>query len=66
MLLKGGNRPKGKLIPPPTVDAKRQIADAPECELVVPNVNRFKSIADYRLRRPAPGPASDLAGAGRG
>ncbi|QCB42223.1 hypothetical protein E5673_08245 [Sphingomonas sp. PAMC26645] len=57
MLLKGGNRPSGKLIPPPTVDAKRQIADAPECELVVPNVNRFKTTADYRLRRTVPGPA---------
>lgn len=56
-LIKGGNRPKGKLLPPPTVDAKRQIKGAPECELWMPNVNRMKSIADYRLRRPEPGPA---------
>lgn len=56
-LLKGGNRPTGKLLPPPTVDAKRQIKGVPECELWVPNVNRWKDIADYRLRRPDPGPA---------
>lgn len=57
MLLKGGNRPNGVLLPRPTVDAKRQVEGAPECELVVPNVNRFKSIADYRIRRAAAGPA---------
>lgn len=57
MLLKGGNRPNGKLLPPPTVDAKRQVKNLPECELWVPNVNRMKDIADYRMRRPAPGPA---------
>ena len=57
MLLKGGNKPDRVLLPRPTVDAKRQVEGAPECELVVPTVNRFKSIADYRLRRPAPGPA---------
>lgn len=56
-LLKGGNKPDGKLLPPPTVDAKRQVKGAPECELYVPNVNRMKTIADYRLRRPLAGPA---------
>ncbi|MET0375605.1 MAG: terminase gpA endonuclease subunit, partial [Rhizorhabdus sp.] len=56
-LLKGGNRPNGRLLPAPTVDAKRQVKGAPECELYVPNVNRFKDIADYRMRRPTPGPA---------
>ena len=56
-LLKGGNRPAGRLLPAPTVDAKRQVKGAPECELFVPNVNRMKDIADYRLRRPAAGPA---------
>ncbi|OWK29198.1 phage terminase large subunit (GpA) [Sphingomonas dokdonensis] len=56
-LLKGGNRPNGRLLPAPTVDAKRQVKGAPECELYVPNVNRMKDIADYRLRRPTPGPA---------
>ena len=56
-LLKGGNRPNGRLLPTPTVDAKRQVKGAPECELFVPNVNRMKDIADYRFRRPVPGPA---------
>lgn len=57
MLIKGGNRPNGRLLPAPTVDAKRQVKGAPECELWVPNVNRMKDIGDYRLRRPLPGPA---------
>lgn len=57
MLLKGGNRPNGRLLPAPTVDAKRQVKGAPECELWVPNVNRMKDIADFRLRRPTSGPA---------
>lgn len=57
MLLKGGNRPSGRLLPAPTVDAKRQVKGAPECELWVPNVNRIKDVADFRLRRPEPGPA---------
>jgi len=56
-LLKGGNRPAGRLLPAPTVDAKRQMKGAPECELWVPNVNRLKDMADYRFRRPTPGPA---------
>lgn len=56
-LLKGGNRPNGRLLPAPTVDAKRQVKGAPECELFVPNVNRMKDIADYRFRRAVPGPA---------
>ena len=58
MLLKGGNRPNAPLLPArPTVDAKRQVEGAPECELWVANVNRFKTIADFRFRRPTPGPA---------
>lgn len=57
MLLKGGNKPGGRLLPAPTVDAKRQVKGLPECELWIPNVNRMKDIADYRMRRPAPGPA---------
>jgi phage terminase large subunit GpA-like protein len=56
-LLKGGNRPNGRLLPAPTVDAKRQVKGLPECELFVPNVNRLKDMADYRFRRPEPGPA---------
>ena len=56
-LLKGGSRPNGRLLPTPTVDAKRQVKGLPECELFVPNVNRMKDIADYRFRRPSPGPA---------
>lgn len=56
-LLKGGNRPTGRLLPAATVDAKRQVKGAPECELWVPNVNRWKDIVDYRLRRKVAGPA---------
>ncbi|MBD8548017.1 terminase gpA endonuclease subunit [Sphingomonas sp. CFBP 8760] len=55
-LLKGGNRPNGRLLPAPTVDAKRQVKGAPECELFVPNVNRVKIMADHRMRRPLKGP----------
>jgi len=50
-LFKGGNKPNGKLLPPPTIDAKRQIKGAPQCQLYVPNVNRLKDTADVRLRR---------------
>lgn len=50
-LIKGGNRLNARLLPPPTVDAKRQIKDAPQAELFVPNVNRMKDIADARLCR---------------
>ena len=57
MLLKGGNKPNDRLLKPPTVDAKRQVKGAPECELWIPNVNRLKDMADYRLRRPSAGPA---------
>lgn len=57
-LLKGGNKPKGKLLPPPTIDAKRQIKGAPQAELFIPNVNRFKDIADVRLKRGDDGPGS--------
>lgn len=55
-LVKGGNQPKGRLLPPPTTDAKRQMKGADQVELFVPNVNRFKSIIDNRLRREQPGP----------
>lgn len=57
-LFKGGNNPRGKLLPPPTIDAKRQIKGAPQCELFIPNVNRLKDIADNRLRRDDGGPGS--------
>jgi phage terminase large subunit GpA-like protein len=57
-LFKGGNNPRGRLLPPPTVDAKRQIRGAPQCELFMPNVNRLKDIADTRLRRSDGGPGS--------
>jgi phage terminase large subunit GpA-like protein len=56
-LIKGGNNPKGRLLPPPTVDAKRKGAPGdPDPELFVPNVNRIKSMIDVRLRRTVPGP----------
>lgn len=55
-LLKGGNKPKGRLLPPPTIDAKRQLKDAPQAELFIPNVNRYKDIADVRLKRADDGP----------
>ena len=57
-LLKGGNRPEGRLLPPPTIDAKRQIKDAPQAELFVPNVNRYKDTADVRLKREDEGPGA--------
>lgn len=50
-LIKGGNRLNARLLPPPTVDAKRQIKGAPQAELFVPNVNRMKDILDARLCR---------------
>jgi len=56
-LLKGGNKPTGKILPPPTVDAKRQIPGSPQVELFIPCVNRVKFMADFRLRRMEPGPA---------
>jgi phage terminase large subunit GpA-like protein len=51
MLYKGGNKATGKLLPPPTIDAKRQLPGAPPCELWVPNANRIKDMADTGLRR---------------
>lgn len=56
-LLKGGKPTQKLLLPGPTVDARRQVKDAPECELFIPNVNRFKFMADIRMRRPTSGPA---------
>lgn len=55
-LFKGGNNLKGKLLPQPTPDAKRQIKGAPQAELYVPNVNRVKDILDVRLNRRDDGP----------
>lgn len=57
-LIKGGNKPNARLLPPPTVDAKRQIKGAPQAELFVPNVHRFKDIADVRLKRSDGGPGT--------
>jgi phage terminase large subunit GpA-like protein len=55
-LFKGGNVLKGRLLPPPTADAKRQIKGAPQAELFIPNVNRVKDILDTRLNRRDEGP----------
>lgn len=55
-LYKGGNNPKARLLPPPTVDSKRQIKGAPQAELFVPNANRMKDILDVRLNRREEGP----------
>ena len=55
-LYKGGNSAKGKLLPPPTVDAKRQIKGAAEAKMFIPNVNRMKDILDVRLNRKDDGP----------
>ena len=50
-LVKGGNKPRAKTLPPPTIDAKRQIKGLPQAELYVPNVNRIKGILNRRLNR---------------
>lgn len=55
-LVKGGNNPKARTLPPPTVDVRRQIKGAPQAELYVPNVNRLKGILDRRLNRKQDGP----------
>jgi phage terminase large subunit GpA-like protein len=55
-LLKGGNNSRGKLLPAPTIDAKRQIRGAQQAELYVPNVHRLKDIAEVRLNRRDDGP----------
>ena len=55
-LVKGGNNPKARTLPPPTKDVKRQIKGAPEAELYVPNVNRIKGVLDRRLNRKDDGP----------
>lgn len=55
-LLKGGNYPKGKLLPPPTPDNKRHVIGAERAELFVPNVHRYKNIAEERLKRNEDGP----------
>jgi phage terminase large subunit GpA-like protein len=55
-LVKGGNNPKARTLPPPTIDVKRQIKGAPQAELYVPNVNRLKGIFERRLNRKEDGP----------
>ncbi|MBS7669346.1 terminase gpA endonuclease subunit [Croceicoccus gelatinilyticus] len=55
-LIKGGNNPKARKLPPPTIDAKRQIKGAPQAELYVPNVSRLKHIANTALNRREDGP----------
>lgn len=55
-LIKGGNNPKARKLPPPTIDAKRQIKGAPQAELYVPNVARLKDIANTALNRREDGP----------
>ncbi len=56
-LFKGGNNWKAKkLLPPPTIDAKRQIKGAPQAELFIPNVNQLKNVLDERLNRREEGP----------
>lgn len=55
-LIKGGNKPNARLLPAPTIDAKRKgVPGLPDPELFVPNVNRIKDTVDARLRRREPG-----------
>lgn len=57
-LIKGGNNPRARLLPPPTADTKRKVGRRdPDSELFVPNVSRFKDMIDVRLRREDAGPA---------
>ena len=58
-LFKGGNRPNGRMLPPPTIDAKRQIKGLPAPELFIPNVHRIKNVASVRLPL-APGSAGSI------
>lgn len=56
-LIKGGNNPRARLLPEPTIDAKRKKRKAdPDAALFVPNVHRYKDMIDARLRRADPGP----------
>lgn len=55
-LVKGGNNPNARLLPPPTPDVKRRIKGLPQAELFLPNVNRIKDSIDHRLRLGSPGP----------
>lgn len=55
-LIKGGNNPAARLLPAPTIDAKRQIKGQPEAGLYVPNVTALKDTLALRLRRAEPGP----------
>lgn len=56
-MIKGGNNPKGRLLPEPTIDAKRKKRKSdPDAALFVPNVHRYKNMIDARLRRADPGP----------
>ncbi len=55
-LVKGGSNPRGRMLPPPTVDTKRRLKGHPDPELFVPNVNRVKDMLNGRLHREEPGP----------
>jgi phage terminase large subunit GpA-like protein len=56
-LIKGGNNPRARLLPPPTADASRKARRGdPDAQFWVPNVHRFKNIVDVRLHREEPGP----------
>lgn len=56
-LIKGGNNVNARLLPPPTIDTKRQgPKGTPQCELFIPNVHRLKNMVDLRLRQTTPGP----------
>lgn len=58
VLLKGGNNPNGKLMPPAEFQ-DRQSKGKPKRnapQLWLPNVHKIKNIVDARLRRDQPGP----------
>jgi phage terminase large subunit GpA-like protein len=56
-LIKGGNNPRARLLPPPTIDTRRKSGRRdPDSELFVPNVHRFKDMIDVRMRRSGDGP----------
>lgn len=57
MLVKGGNNPKAKDLPPPTlVELRRGKANKYGPQIWVPNVNAMKDVIDVRLHRKNPGP----------
>ena len=57
-LLKGGNNPRGKLMPPAEFADRKMAGGAKRHspQLWLPNVHSIKNIIDARLRRTAPGP----------